>query len=610
MCGISGYLSYSEKVNKGSVKNTLSLMRRRGPDNQSCFKERKNNIEIGLLHSRLNIIDLNERSNQPFYFKDLVLIFNGEIYNYIELREQLIKKNHKFKTESDTEVLLKSYVEWGQDCVNFFVGMWAFAIWDSKNKKLFLSRDNFGEKPLYYSLNKNGFFFGSEIKFIKSLSDLNYELNQSKIYNYLFYGYKSMYKEESTFYKNIYLLENATNLTVDLNFKIKKQKYWIPKLNIDKFISPEDAANQTNYLMTKSMEYRMRSDVPVAFCLSGGIDSSYLYSIATKTLNHKVVSFSIIDKDQRYDESKNIDLITKQSGFKNFKINIDGKKKSFFERINEITKYQDSPISTISYYVHSFLSENISKNKFRIAVSGTGADELFTGYYDHFLLQLATINKSDSYKKKLNEWKKLIKPVIRNKFGKQDDIYIVNPKNRTLVYDLGFDMKSFVKGKRKKIYEKKYCKELLRNRMMNELFHEVVPCILKDDDHNSMYHSIENRSPYLDKDLFNFALTLPPEILIANGYQKKILRDASKNTLPDPIRLDRQKKGFNASISSIIDLKKKENIDLIFSNKSLINKYVNLKKLKESINFNDIPNHYSKLIFSILTTEAFLKSNL
>ena len=610
MCGISGYLSYSEKVNKGSVKNTLSLMRRRGPDNQSCFKERKNNIEIGLLHSRLNIIDLNERSNQPFYFKDLVLIFNGEIYNYIELREQLIKKNHKFKTESDTEVLLKSYVEWGQDCVNFFVGMWAFAIWDSKNKKLFLSRDNFGEKPLYYSLNKNGFFFGSEIKFIKSLSDLNFELNQSKIYNYLFYGYKSMYKEESTFYKNIYLLENATNLTVDLNFKIKKQKYWIPKLNIDKFISPEDAANQTNYLMTKSMEYRMRSDVPVAFCLSGGIDSSYLYSIATKTLNHKVVSFSIIDKDQRYDESKNIDLITKQSGFKNFKINIDGKKKSFFERINEITKYQDSPISTISYYVHSFLSENISKNKFRIAVSGTGADELFTGYYDHFLLQLATINKSDSYKKKLNEWKKLIKPVIRNKFGKQDDIYIVNPKNRTLVYDLGFDMKSFVKGKRKKIYEKKYCKELLRNRMMNELFHEVVPCILKDDDHNSMYHSIENRSPYLDKDLFNFALTLPPEILIANGYQKKILRDASKNTLPDPIRLDRQKKGFNASISSIIDLKKKENIDLIFSNKSLINKYVNLKKLKESINFNDIPNHYSKLIFSILTTEAFLKSNL
>ncbi len=610
MCGISGYLSYSEKVSESSVKNTLNLMRRRGPDNQSCFKEKKNNIEIGLLHSRLNIIDLNKRSNQPFYFKDLVLIFNGEIYNYVELREQLIKKNHKFKTKSDTEVLLKSYVEWGQDCVNFFVGMWAFAIWDRRNKKLFISRDNFGEKPLYYSLNKNGFFFGSEIKFIKSLSDLSYELNQSKIYNFLFYGYKSMYKEESTFYKNIYLLENATNLTIDLNFKIKKQKYWIPKLNIDKFISPEDAAIQTNYLMTKSMKYRMRSDVPVAFCLSGGIDSSYLYSIASKTLSHKVASFSIIDKDQRYDESKNIDLITKQSRVKNFKINIDGKKKSFFERINDITKYQDSPISTISYYVHSFLSESISKNKFRIAISGTGADELFTGYYDHFLLQLATINKSDSYKTKLNEWKKLIKPVIRNKFGKKDDIYIVNPKNRNLVYDLGFDMQSFIKGKRKKISERKYCNELLRNRMMNELFHEVVPCILKDDDHNSMYHSIENRSPYLDKELFNFSLTLPPEILIANGYQKKILRDASKNIIPKKIRLDRQKKGFNASISSIIDFKKKENIEQIFSNKLLVNKYVNLQKLKESINFNDIPNHYSKFIFSILTTEAFLKSNL
>ena len=144
---------------------------------------------------------------------------------------------------------------------------------------------------------------------------------------------------------------------------------------------------------------------------------------------------------------------------------------------------------------------------------------------------------------------------------------------------------------------------------MNELFHEVVPCILKEDDHNSMYYSIENRSPYLDKDLYNYVLTIPPEMLIANGYQKKILRDSSKNILPDKIRLDRHKKGFNASISSIIDLKAKKNIDYIFNNKSLINEFVNLAKLKESINFSNIPNHHSKLIFNILTTEAFLKSN-
>jgi len=609
MCGISGYLTYPNKVKDYLVKNTLNLMKRRGPDNQSYFKQKKFNKEVGLLHSRLNIIDLNSRSNQPYYFKDFVLTFNGEIYNFIEIRKQLIKKNYSFKTASDTEVLLKSYIEWGEDCVNHFIGMWAFAIWDEKNKKLFISRDNFGEKPLYYTQNENGFYFGSEIKFVKSLCNLKCNLNNDKIKNFLFYGYKSIYKNKTTFYKNIYLLENATNLTVDLNLKIKKKRYWKPKLNINKFITEKDAAEQTRALLTKSMEYRMRSNVPVAFCLSGGIDSGYLFSIASKILGNKTNSFSIIDEDPRYDETKNINLITRQTNTKNTKINIKNKKQFFYERINEITGYQDSPISSISYYVHSYLSESISKNKFRVAISGTGADELFTGYYDHFLLQLGTIHNSKFYKKKLKEWKKFIKPIIRNKFGRQDDIYIKNPNDRTLAYDINFNLKPFINGKRRDITEKKYCNELLRNRMMNELFHEVVPCILKEDDHNSMYHSIENRSPYLDKDLYNFALTIPPEMLIADGYQKKILRDASKNILPDRIRLDRHKKGFNASISSIIDLKDKKNINYIFNDKSLINEFINLKKLKDSINFNNIPNHYSKFIFNIVTTEAFLKSN-
>ena len=233
MCGISGYLTYANKIKDYSIKNTLNLMKRRGPDNQSYFKLNKFNKEVGLLHSRLNIIDLNKRSDQPFYFQELILIFNGEIYNFIEIREELIKKNYKFETTSDTEVLIKSYKEWGEDCVKHFIGMWAFAIWDKKKNKLFLSRDNFGEKPLYYTKNSNGFYFGSEIKFLKSLSNSSYALNNDKINDFLFYGYRSMYKNKNTFYQNIYLLENATNLTIDLNLNIQKKKYWKPRLNIN-----------------------------------------------------------------------------------------------------------------------------------------------------------------------------------------------------------------------------------------------------------------------------------------------------------------------------------------------------------------------------------------
>ena len=418
-----------------------------------------------------------------------------------------------------------------------------------------------------------------------------------------------MHKNKSTFYKNIYLLENATNLTIDLSFKIKKKKYWKPNLNIDNSMSAEFAAEKTRSLMIKSMEYRMRSDVPVAFCLSGGIDSGFLYSIASKILKHKITSYSIIDDDKRYDESANINLITEKINSRNVKINIKNKKAQFFDRIDEVTKYQDSPVSSIAYYIHSYLSEYISKDKFRIAISGTGADELFTGYYDHYLLQLGTIYKLKSYDKKLQDWKKFVRPIIRNKFGKKHDLYIKNPNDRNLVYEAGFNLGSFIKGKKKNISEKKYCNELLRNRMMNELFHESVPGILKDDDHNSMYHSIENRSPYLDKDLFNFALTIPPEILISDGYQKKILRDSSKDILPDKIRLDRTKKGFNASISSIMDMKKKTNIDRIFDEKNDVNEFVDLKMLKEKINFNNIPNHYSKFIFNTITLNSFLKLN-
>jgi asparagine synthase (glutamine-hydrolysing) len=298
--------------------------------------------------------------------------------------------------------------------------MWAFAIWDQKKKKLFLSRDNFGEKPLYYTFENNAFYFGSEIKFIKSLSEIKFRLNKNKIYKYLSFGYKSINNDNNTFYKNVHLLENATNITVDLNLKFIKKKYWRPKLKINNSIDAETAASHTRFLVKKSLDFRMRSDVPIAFCLSGGIDSGFLYSAASIKQDN-IKSFSIIDSDKRYNESENINLLLNKNKAQNIKINIKNKNKNFFNMVNYITKYQDAPISTISYYVHSLLCKEINKNNYRIAISGTGADELFTGYYDHFLLQLATINKTHMYKKKLNDWKSFIKPIIRNKFLKKYD---------------------------------------------------------------------------------------------------------------------------------------------------------------------------------------------
>ena len=414
MCGISGYITGNKRINHNSIKNTLNLMMRRGPDNQGFFQNLAHKKKVTLLHSRLSIIDLNQRSNQPFSIGQYTVIFNGMIYNYLELRKKLKKKNCIFKTNSDTEVLLQSYIKYGEKCVEHFEGMWAFAIWDNNKKKLFISRDFFGEKPLYYHLSKDGFFFGSEIKFIKSLSELSFKINEDQVNKNLFNGYKSLFKTNQTFYKEIFILENATSITIDLNLKISKKKFWKPTLKIDNKINSREATNKLQNLLIKSLEMRMRSDVPVAFCLSGGIDSALLASIAKKKLDKKISTFSIIDSDQRYSEKGNIKDIIKDLKCNNELIYLDYKKENFFSRIKNLTKYHDGPVATISYYIHSFLSERISNASFKVAISGTGADEIFTGYYDHFALHLQATRNKSNFKKDLDDWNKFILPIIRN----------------------------------------------------------------------------------------------------------------------------------------------------------------------------------------------------
>jgi asparagine synthase (glutamine-hydrolysing) len=610
MCGISGYISKKNLIADNCIERTLEMMKRRGPDSKNFFKKSYNSKQLALLHSRLNIIDLNERANQPYHDEDFIIVFNGEIYNYLEIKSKLENKNYKFKTNSDTEVLIKSFQEYGEKCVDHFIGMWAFAIWDIKKKQLFLSRDPFGEKPLYYFFDQNGFFFGSEIKFIKSLCKKNFGINKNQIQKNIFLGYKSLNKSNSTFYKDIISLESSSNILIDLDLNLIKKKYWRPKLNIDQNMSLNDAVSGVKLKLTKSLELRMRSDVPIAFCLSGGVDSALLASHAKKTFDKKISTFSIIDKDPRYDESENLRYTINDLKCKHELIKINNSEDIFFDRLKMLTEYHDGPIATLSYYIHSFLSENISKNDYRVAISGTGADELFTGYYDHFLLHFEALKGTKYLESNIEYWNKFILPKIRNPYLQNSKLYIEDPENRDLVYEKNLGVSQYsVNAFEHKFTEENYCDELLRKRMMNELFHEVVPVILKHDDLNSMYYSIENRSPYLDRDLLEFTLTIPPHLLIANGLQKKILRDSGEGVLNDQVRLSKQKKGFNASINSIINFDNSNLIDLIFDTSSPIAEYVDLVKLKKDLNIELIPNHLSKLIFSIISTNFFLESN-
>jgi len=599
MCGILGFIG-KEKISKETINHCLNLMKNRGPDFQDHKEIKVNNfINLYFLHSRLSILDLQKRSNQPFKKKHITLIFNGEIYNYKEIKKDLEELGYKFYTESDTEVLANAYLQYGESCVDYFEGMWAFAIWDDKIKKLFLSRDRFGEKPLFYYKSQKGIYFGSEIKFIKSLSSDNFRINTNKININLLHGYKSIFQDNTSYFKNILFLEPGHNFIIDSNLNKKKYKYWKPMIKQNKKLSYNEACEGVNFYLKESLKIRLRSDVPIAFCLSGGVDSSLLASLAVKEFNTKVDAFSIIDKDERYNEKKNI-LATVNDLKCNSNLIYLNHNKTLFN-LKKLVLYHDCPISTVSYLVHSFLSEKISKKNYKVAISGTGADELFTGYYHHYLLYLKVIKDNKNFNKQFSEWEKFVLPLIRNPNLK--DLSLRNKNNN---YEDISIIKKLVKKITKKNKEKKFKNaDILRNKMLNELFYEVIPVILHHDDLNSMYYSIENRSPYLDKNLFEFANSIPTNFLINHGYQKNVLRDSFKNTLNDQVRQDRHKKGFNASINTIINFKDPIISSYLFDKNSQINDFVNMKKIKKEIYTNN-SNQFSKFIFSVLNAKIFI----
>jgi len=607
MCGISGYIG-KETIAPPIIHQTLGLMRNRGPDHQDYRYIEQNGINIYMLHSRLSIVDLDKRANQPFTLENCTLIFNGEIYNYVELRAALEKQGIKCQTASDTEVLLRYYLLYGEDCVTHFEGMWAFAIYDEGRKKLFLSRDRFAEKPLYYYQTRDVFYYGSEIKFIKSLSGEPFTINQNHLLRYLVQGYKSLYKTEETFFNEIREVKYATNFVVNRDLEIRSYRYWEPTSEIDEKMSLDDAVEGTRQCLLESVRLRLRSDVPLAFCLSGGVDSASIVSIAANVFNYDVSVFSIIDSDKRYNEQDNIQATVDHINCKSTFIELSYD--NVLLRLQKLIEYHDAPVATITYFVHSMLSEQISKKGYRVAFSGTSADELFTGYYDHFLLHLNAVSNSMKYSQYLSDWKENIQQFVRNPIFRNPNLYMERPSYREHVFDNSTEFAGLLKVSFDEMFtEECFTENLLRSRMMNELFHEITPLILHEDDLNSMFYSIENRSPYLDSKLFKFAYSIPDEYLIQNGYGKYILREAMEGILNDKVRLDRQKKGFNASINTIFDFSDKETRDYLLNSESPIFELIKREEVSKLLNLNPAPNHYSKFLFNFINTKMFLEMN-
>lgn len=606
MCGIAGYIG-RKRFNTHKIQKILETMYRRGPDSNGFQEILNDNKYLSLFFSRLSIIDSkNTLANQPYTYNNSFLIFNGEIYNYLELKKELKSHGYDFKTDSDTEVLIKVLDFWGEKGIQKLEGMWSFYYFNKTKNIGILCRDRFGEKPLFYYNKNNEFIFGSEVKIIQRILEKKLNVNLDKIDTLLRYGYKSLYKSDDTSFKDINNFPKSHYFLFKKG-KIIKRKYW--KVNF----FPNKESENYNFKKIKdsllnSIQLRLRSDVPIAFLLSGGIDSNSLAFISKKYFNYDVNTFSVINKDQRYDESYYINIARKKLKVKHHNFKFNFKEKNFLSLLKDQIIYHDQPVTTINSFLQFQLLKRIKSEGFKVVISGLGADEIFSGYYDHHLLYLNEVKKNKKiFRNSLDNWSKFISPLIKNPYLKKFDLYIKNKQFRDHIFQISdFKNDLFKKKSEIKFTEKNIVNSLMKNRMLNELDNEIVPNGLKEDDLNSMYNSIENRSPYLDSDLVQNTLNMPSKYYIKDGMAKWPLRKIIKGLVPEQIRLNKEKIGFNTSINDVFDFKNKVNLKFLLSD-SQIFKIINKKSFENFINkkkqFDGTENNF---LFTFISSKIFL----
>lgn len=555
MCGISGFNFKDEKL-----INQMNLeLKHRGPDSSDFFCDEKTSLG----HTRLSIIDLSPEAGQPMEYNGLQIVFNGEIYNYKQICDELNQKGHQFKLKSDTEMILHAYAEWGENCVSHFNGMWAFCIYDTQKNKLFLSRDRFGIKPLHYFFEGGKFIFSSEIRAIlKHNPKLSID---SEALN--FYFYQKYILPKHTIFNEIKTLPPAHNLIFDLkNSDLKINRYYDLKQEIaeQKKIPINERLEKIKKTLPKAVEKRLLADVPVGSFLSGGIDSSYISAIVSK-LKNNIKVFTIGFSEKTFDESnyakKTADFLKLENKLAKIDLNED----LIFEVINKMdTPFGDPAI------IPTYLLSKMTRKNVTVALSGDGGDEVFAGYDTYKAYKISKFTPL-FFLKTLSFFTKYIPGSDKNlsfayklkKFSESND---KNPLKRH------FDRLSQTSTETRKNLLKELYSEINFDNSKNNL--ETIQIadfeyylqgdILQKTDMASMYNSLEARVPFLDHELVPTVLSLPEKLMIKKFQTKHLLKKIALTILPKEI-IFRQKRGFSVPLSAWF--KKSERMQKIITEK-------------------------------------------
>jgi len=529
LCGIVGHISKNSKIDLAQLELACESLKHRGPDGQGA---KMISDRIGFGHTRLSFLDLGEQGAQPMTnnSKDVWISFNGEIYNYIELKEEL-KEHYSFKGTSDTEVLLAAYEHWGIAMLNKLKGMFAFALFDQSSSDLYLVRDHFGIKPLYYYLNENNLIFASELKALHEFKEFEKALDKSSFCDYFVYRYVPSPK---TIWQNTYKLEPAHYLVLDtVSFEIKQEEYWqLP--NVNEKPAAQELVNYVGKALEKSVISHARADVPIGSFLSGGYDSSAIAYLLKKK-NYKPKTFSIGFSEWDKSEDYFAKIVANHLGLENKKIIADEHSLSLIDKMPEV---YDEPIADISI-IPTYMVSALARKDVKAVMSGEGADELFGGY--HWQKEYSTLNNPKKWISRLkNIFKKpdslsfYAKAMSMGNFDKEELQAMLQPNMHPFIpKDMHWFYRKHINPSLSPLKQIQY---LDMKCFMGEL-------VLVKVDRASMANSLEVRVPFLDWALFEKIFSTDEHIYYKENETKFLLKEHIKDHLPQEI-IDRNKQGF------------------------------------------------------------------
>lgn len=560
MCGIAGASWLEAPADVEAVAHRqCELLQHRGPDDSGWSWDDGRDSNLLLVHTRLSIIDLSASGHQPMVSDDgrFEIVFNGEIYNYIEIRSTLIDEGVAFHTQTDTEVLLKSWIHWGPECLTRFIGMFSFAINDRSQQTLTLVRDAFGIKPLFYRLTETQFSFSSELGALIELHSERLTLDWQRCYDYLVHA--SYDAGQSTFIAGVHSVRPAHFTVLDLKSRQlgPQQRWWSPCVDVDSTVTFEEAVTRLRGLLEESVRLHLRSDVPLGLALSGGIDSSGLACIAREVEpDTDLRTFSYVASGSPLDEEPWIDTVNEAIGARSRKVRRDAV--SLRGEIGDLVATQGEPFGSTSIYAQYAVYEQVHRDGVVVTLDGQGADELFGGYVGFPAARMRSLLETGhplqflSFARKWSTWPGRRRGYLWKTFVAQ---FVPSPLQRLAMASVGRPLTPV--WMRSRALKSRHVRQQRPQRRTSRSFRgrrltealidslERLPALLRHGDRNSMRFSVESRVPFLTIPIAEFAMSLPEEYLVqVDGRTKAVLREALRDLVPDSVLDRRDKIGF------------------------------------------------------------------